>query len=87
MFAVVSPELWMSVDVCVCEHSVMFVKHGEIRSSSGCVLLTIRARSGRCDGSGYLYDCIPLTNSPTPIFFDRVEAIRDMVDLGVEVEA
>ena len=82
MFAVVSPELWSSADVCVCEHSVMLIKHGEIRSTSSCALLAIRACSGRCDGGGYLGDRIPLTNSPTPIFFDRLEAIRDVVDLG-----
>ena len=82
MFAVVSPELWSSADVCVCEHSVMLVKHGEIRSTSGCALLTIRARRGRCDDGGYLRDRIPLTNSSTPIFFDRLEAICDVVDLG-----
>ena len=81
-FAVISILPLSSAAVSIGECPIMLVEHGKVSSSCSHTLLASRAHSGRRDSSRDLHDCIPLTNLLAPIIFNRLEAFRDVANLG-----
>ena len=82
IFAVVSNAPLSSAVVRVGECLIVLVEHGKVSPACGGALLASRARRGSRDSRRDLRDCVPLTNLSPPIIFDRLEAFRDVTNLG-----